>query len=620
MTLVVPGTASDFPLTDEQRAVVDSDALALVARASAGTGKTEILARRAERFVNDPNSGNAHVLVITYTTRAANEFRSRLRGRIAGSMQRIFADTIHGFARSVLSTHGSHIGLPLDFQVIANDEDRAELLAGYGMGMPPDNYPDLFRQLDHARAKCREHPHLKIWRDTLEDAGAVDFTEMISKATEVLDISAIAGMMRVVYGLVIIDEAQNLTEQQYRLITTLVGRDAETGLPLVPTMLLGDPNQSVTGFAGGDSKLMKRFAHDFGAKEFRLTQNFRSSQRLASLERVVSLKLDDGRPRPAVRTERAAEGVINCHESSSEPDEASFVADWAARLLDEGLPSDAVSPGEQCRLRAEDIAVLARHSAALDAAAAALSERGYEVARAYVEIDFMATSIGAVALLLMRSRSARHQLAASGALRRRLALSDSDPPSGDADAARHGLAVALRAHAADHLDILVPLLEVDSPSEFVSVLEECHLPEPAPGEVLAGWPTDQRLIKKAWSEFTNLTPVAERSWTRFALHFDWAQRARDLGPGIRLLTVHKAQGREFKAVALVGMNDGQFPDYRAASEDARHAELQAFYVAVTHASRVLVLTRARVRPTRYGTRRTEPSPYMELVKSANAQM
>ena len=145
------------------------------------------------------------------------------------------------------------------------------------------------------------------------------------------------------------------------------------------------------------------------------------------------------------------------------------------------------------------------------------------------------------------------------------------------------------------------------------------MPESARDEALAGWHADRRLIGDTWSEFTNLTPVAERSWTRFALHFDWVQRARDLGPGIRLITVHKAQGREFKAVAVVGMNDGQFPDFRATSDSARKAELQAFYVAATRASRVLQLTRALVRPTRYGDRFTEPSPYLELVEKATGQ-
>ena len=97
------------------------------------------------------------------------------------------------------------------------------MLAGYDTWMAPDDFPALFRQLDLARAKCHSHPDLKSWTDALESRGAVDFSEMITKATEVLLIQPSPRMMRIIYGMVIVDEAQNLTEQQYRLITALVG-------------------------------------------------------------------------------------------------------------------------------------------------------------------------------------------------------------------------------------------------------------------------------------------------------------------------------------------------------------------------------------------------------------
>lgn len=615
--MVLAGAALDFPLTEEQRAVVDSDAHALVATASAGTGKTEILARRAERFVNDPATEGARVLVITYTRRAADEFKSRLRGRVGGSMHRIVAKTIHGFARSILSNHGGHIGLPLDFQVLNNNEDRAELLARFSLGEPPDSYPELFRRLDLARATGTAHPLLKTWRDALDNSGVLDFSEIITKATELLQIPAIARLQRNIYGLLIVDEAQNLTKQQYQLITALIGRDDDTGRPLVSATLLGDPNQSVTGFAGGDASLMRQFVDDYGASEFELTQNFRSSKRLAALERVVSRELGRAGIDPSVRADRSSEGVVCVREFPDEECEGSFVASWVTGLLDEGMPPESRSPGERRGVQPEDIAVLARHSAALNPTSEALVAKGHVVARAHSDEDLMATPVGAVAVMLMRSRSTRHQLAASGALRRELQLQELDLLSAEAHQVRAALAAALRARSDDHFDILVPLLDAGSPSEFIGGLEQCTLPETARCEILAGWPSDQQVIVDAWTELAAATPVSDRTWNRFATHFDRAQGTRDLGPGIRLLTVHKAQGREFQAVAVVGMNDGQFPDFRATTDESAQAERQAFYVAATRASRMLVLTRARVRPTRFGVRGTKPSPFLKLVEESS---
>ncbi len=100
------------------------------------------------------------------------------------------------------------------------------------------------------------------------------------------------------------------------------------------------------------------------------------------------------------------------------------------------------------------------------------------------------------------------------------------------------------------------------------------------------------------------------------------QPRRNIGhpqaPGVRLLTIHKAQGREYRAVAVVGLNDGQLPDFRATSDAEMLSELRTFYVAVTRPSRSLLLTRPRSRQTRYGPRSSDPSPYLTLVASAGS--
>ena len=228
----------------------------------------------------------------------------------------------------------------------------------------------------------------------------------------------------------------------------------------------------------------------------------------------------------------------------------------------------------------------------------------------YSDKDFMTTDLGRIAILLMRKHSTAHKMTAELGLRRELRSPDLNADDDD------GIADALRTNSERYLNILLPLLETSSPQELMSSLSKCHLPENgAPNSLLAGWHDDLAFIEDTWRDFANVTRVANRSWTRFALHLDRSLRGRDLGPGVRLLTVHKAQGREFKAVAVIGMNDGQFPDFRAASQPEKTAELNTFYVAVTRASRVLLLTRALERQTRFGPRPTEPSPYLEYIKA-----
>ncbi len=598
-------------LTDEQLEAVESDAPALVVMSPAGTGKTEVLVQRAERYMSTPANKYKRVLVVTYTTRAASEFTARLRHQIGTEMERVTAGTLHSFCQTLLSVHGSHIGLPLDFQVITKDEDRAELFARYDTSWCIEEDPQLFRDLDLARARGDEHPQLEPWRSALRDAGAVDYAEMLTAATDLLRIPALAITQRNIYGTVLIDEAQNLTPQQYEFITALIGHHSESKSPQVSTTLLGDPNQLVTGFAGGDSHQMELFASEFGAQRLQLSRNFRSSHRLACLEKAVARKLDSNGSHRENGVAGAVDGIIEIQDFRTEVDEGEFVAEWVTRLLTEGLPPDARTTKGSGHLEAEDIAVLARHASSLCAVADALPQKGHAIAQAHNGDDLMSTPEGKVALLLMKSRSDRHRIEATAELLRTFQIELKEPQNTASNEAHGSAPDALQTTDFEHL---APLLCADSPATFMNTLEACRLPESASDELLSGWSADCTLIKKVWTEFKGVTPVSERSWTRFALHFDRMARGRDLGPGIRLLTVHKAQAREFKAVAILAMNEGQFPDFRATTSEQQQAELQTFYVAATRASRVLLLTRARERPTRYGNRSTEPSRFLQLAK------
>jgi superfamily I DNA/RNA helicase len=91
------------------------------------------------------------------------------------------------------------------------------------------------------------------------------------------------------------------------------------------------------------------------------------------------------------------------------------------------------------------------------------------------------------------------------------------------------------------------------------------------------------------------------------------QRGDEKQEGVRLQTVHKSQGREFKAVALVGLNEGQFPDFRARTTQERRSELRAFYVAAARASRCLLLSRPALTMSRNGPWKRAESPFLRIL-------
>ena len=586
-----------------RRRSFDCDATAISVVASAGTGKTEVVARRIERLLQHRSKASP-VLALTYTVKSADELRDRIRARLGDLDRYIEAETIHRFAHSLLLQFGTYIGLPPDIEVLTRLEDRAELLVRWLDGRNcsvPDDLRATFNALDVGRARLETPPLLKEWDAALSSIGAVDYPSMLIGAIDLLELSPIRRTTAERYGHVIVDEAQNLTLAQYRLLTLLIGGPNLKSKQL-SAMLVGDAKQSVVGFAGGDHTLMGRFCEQYEAERFELKENFRSAKRIAALGVSVAVQLGTG---PASRTDGihyAASGQVEHHQATGEVEEGHYVAGWVKRLLDEGIPEDALAAGETRHVRPEDIAVLARSSAALRETQSALGDLGIESATAASPEDWLSTRLGRLVLAMIdllanpRHSSARWQAA-------RILKVDEEHVASVSE-----LAQILARHPVRQW--LAPLCEMDTPKRLVEILKHVSLPDSDEPEIHAAWNADVRLMEETWASFAERTRVTGRTWAAFSQEVMWAQRGRPLDPGVRLLTVHKAQGREFRAVALVGLNKGQFPDFRAVSGEQAKAELRTFYVAVTRPSRMLLLTRAQTRYGRYGPFYPAPSPFV----------
>jgi ATP-dependent exoDNAse (exonuclease V) beta subunit len=105
--------------------------------ASAGSGKTRAITDRLVQIARSPLALEwlPQLVVVTYTNRAADEMQQRARQQILedpklsknpeviDAFNRAFFGTIHSFCMKLLATHGHHLGLPQNLELITDDAD-----------------------------------------------------------------------------------------------------------------------------------------------------------------------------------------------------------------------------------------------------------------------------------------------------------------------------------------------------------------------------------------------------------------------------------------------------------------------------------------------------------------
>ena len=158
----------------------------------------------------------------------------------------------------LLATFLQHFkGAQLSFDEIA---DRAARAADPGRA---EAFLRLFR------------PIYERYQETLAESGAVDFHDMINRATDLVE----SGRYRSPFGYILVDEFQDISPSRARLLKALL--DTAPGAQL---FAVGDDWQAIYRFGGSDIAIMREFESRFGEyRRIDLETMFRTCDRIASV-------------------------------------------------------------------------------------------------------------------------------------------------------------------------------------------------------------------------------------------------------------------------------------------------------------------------------------------------
>ncbi|MCP2326009.1 uncharacterized protein (TIGR00375 family) [Hamadaea flava] len=257
-----------------QRVAASAPGGPLLIVAGPGTGKTRTLTHRIAYLCAEMHVFPEQCLAITFTRRAAEELRERLKALLGPVSGDVTVSTFHALALSLL-----------------REQDKSLVIA--------------------------ETP----------DAHGVTLDDLVPRLVKLLRAKPdLAHSLRNRWRWVFVDEYQDVDEDQYELLRLLVPADGNL-------CAIGDPDQAIYSFRGADVQYFLRFAKDFtDARLVRLTRNYRSSAPIiaAAVQAIAPTSLVPGRRLDPAKVDPEAP-LIGRYAAGSAAEEAEFIA----RTVDE---------------------------------------------------------------------------------------------------------------------------------------------------------------------------------------------------------------------------------------------------------------------------------------------
>jgi DNA helicase-2/ATP-dependent DNA helicase PcrA len=569
-------------LNSQQQAAVKTTDGPVLILAGAGSGKTRVLTYRAAYLIQEKHIAPDHILMLTFTNKAAAEMKERIKKLLSDDRQLTtqnlpFAGTFHALCVKILRIDGKHIGVPDDF-VIYDEQDQLDgikdVMKREGLSVKNFNPGAILHTISEAKNELITHTEYPqyargyfqetvalvyaAYQKMLKENHALDFDDLLAKTVELFVANReIAGKYQEKYRYVLIDEYQDTNRAQYELSKLLAARYKNI-------CVVGDASQSIYRWRGADYRNIVNFKNDFpDTREFHLEQNYRSTQTILDAAYGVISK-NTSHPILKLWTKSRGGAQINVYEARTEHDEATFLV---TTILQANKPF-------------ADFAVLYRTNAQSRVLEEAFLHAGIPYVlvggtRFYERREIK--DVLAYLRLLANPKDTvsyrRVEKLGKGRLEKFLNY--------DETIRKDAKLVSLST-----LELLDQVLAATTYLELydANVEEEAYRLENI--KELRSVATEFPVLK----EFLETVAIME------------APKVHAATEGVTLMTLHAAKGLEFPVVFMIGMEEGLFPHSRSLMDrEEIEEERRLCYVGITRAKEKLYLTYAN-RRLFFGTR------------------
>jgi DNA helicase-2/ATP-dependent DNA helicase PcrA len=625
----------------QREAVLHTEGPVLVV-AGAGSGKTRVLTRRIAHLLGAVGVKAPEILAITFTNKAAGEMRERVQDLVGPPARAAWVMTFHSACGRILRREAQRLGYRSNFTIYDGaDQIRLVKRCLEELERDPKRFTPrgIHSQISNAKntlvgpVEYTERVSsfydqtvaevYDLYQKRLFASNAVDFDDMLFLTVDVLErFPEAREKWQEAFHYVLVDEYQDTNHAQYRLLQLLAEKHRNV-------FAVGDPDQSIYGFRGADIRNVMEFEQDFpGSYTIALEQNYRSTQHILDAANGV-ITHNRERKEKNLWSELGDGDPVRVIEVEDEHAEARYVAAEIALLVEEGFSGSEVAVFYRTNAQSRVLEdVLVRQGIAYQVIGGPRFYERAEIKDLVAYLQVLDNPYDAVSLIRIATRPRRgigdSTLArlATWADQREVSLWEA---TAEAENAGVGAAPqkALKAFRCMIESLMSAAMELEVPELIEAVLQRSGYQESLEAErtIEAQGRIEnlQELVSVAreWREQAEDTTLSS-FLQEISLYSD-QDAIRGDGSLVTLMTLHNAKGLEFRAVYLIGMEEGIVPHSRSIEEQGIEEERRLCYVGMTRAEERLTLLHASSRMLYGGRNHNLPSRFLDELPDAHIE-
>ena len=602
-------------LNDSQRQAVTTTEGPVRVIAGAGSGKTRALSRRFAYLVNDLGIMPGNILCVTFTNKAANEMRQRIR-MLTGDSDTGYVNTFHGFCVSVLQEDAAAVSFPKSFLVLDNSdidamlqiiyEERGLTLRDYTYAKARDMFEirKIFTEKNYYFDLIDLSPEaLKLKYDLAQTPADIlfygylyqqkkcfglDYNDLIIFTLEIFrrrEDLRLKWQKRLEY--IMVDEFQDIDELQHQLMEELAGYHGNL-------FVVGDPDQTIYTWRGANVKYLLDFDKKFpGTCTVMMNDNYRSTPQITMAANSLISANRNRMPKNLVSMQGPGPKV-RCYHGKSSADEATWIADQVQTLQAQGVALRDICVLYRAHYASrsiEEAFVKAQIPYAIYSGVQFFDRKEVKDALAYLRMVIFHDDLSFERIVnvpkrnlgMRRMKFLRQYAEGNGVSLYRALVDNVDN------------AIMKGTKARDFVE-LVERYTVAAESRPASELLSDLLDKSGYEQALRTEGSQERLdnlaeLRQAVYEFET-TCGEEATPDNFLTHVSMMTNL-DKGLSsnkVKLMTVHAAKGLEFPHVFICAMNEGVIPSRKTQTTDQMEEERRLAFVAMTRAEKALYLT------------------------------